>query len=181
MLTIFGLGVFGFLFFGMLWRTACRWRYLADRYAGQGKGPSLEEKNLRGAVLIGLGGYESLHGILKMSVHATGVSLRLLAPFSLFHTPLFIPFQDIKGWSTTWYLDAKSIELQFAKAPEVKMIVSADLAEWIAGFSRQQMVVRDISPPGGPAGRGWRAVVLANFGFSVVMLGFVLGLVIMAL
>lgn len=177
MLTFFGLSVFAFLFFGMLWRTACRWRYLAKNYAGA-TGPSLEDKGLQSAVLLGLGGYNALHGIVRTSVHETGVSFRVMTPFSLFHAPLFVPFEDIRGWSTTWYLDARSIELQFRKAPDVKMVVSEELAEWIASFAGRRMVLSEISAPEGRAGTGWRAFALVNAGVSVVMLTFVLAFLI---
>ena len=101
MLTIFGLGVFGFLFFGMLWRTACRWRYLAECYAVAARGPSLESRGRQSVVLLGMGGFNSLKGIMTTSVHETGVSFRIMAPFSLFHSPFFVPYEHIQGWATT--------------------------------------------------------------------------------
>lgn len=161
----------------MLWRGACRWRNLAQAYSGT-PGRSLEVRKLQSVVLLGLGGYNSLKGIVKTGVHQDGVSFRVMAPFSLFHAPLFIPYSDIRGWKTTWYLDAPSTELEFRNAPDIKMVVPADQAEWIQSYSGQKMQLRGISPPNGRAGRGWHAfaVVSAVLGFlsliSLVVLFF---------
>lgn len=170
MLSLFGMSVFLALFFGMLRATARRWRYLAQSYA-KVPGPPLEKRHMQSAVLLGLSGFNSLKGILTVGVHQTGVSLRVLPPFSLFHDPLFIPYGDISGWRTSWYLDARSTELQFRKAHDVKMVVPAELAEWIGGFAGEKMKLRETSPPGGRAGRGWHAFTLAHAGMSLVMLG----------
>ncbi len=170
MLTLFGYSVFAFLFFGMLFRHACRWRRLADAYAGVG-GRAIEKRTMQSAVLLGLGAYSSLKGLLTISVHETGVSLRVIPPFSLFHTPLLIPYKDIRGWETSWYLDAPSTELEFLCAPGVKMVMPADQAEWIRRFSGQKMVLRDIPPPNGKAGQGWRAFILTYAGIMIVMTG----------
>ncbi len=169
MLALFGYSVFAVLFFGALWRFACRWRYLADYYAAD-PGPPRTKRGLQSAVLLGLGGYNILKGILKVGVHDTGISLRILPPFNLFHKPLFIPYQEIEGWKTTWYLDARSTELAFRRAPEVKMVVPADLAQWIAGFSGRKLTLHDGPPPHGKAGRGWYAFALVTAAISLMML-----------
>lgn len=173
-LTIFGLAVFCFLYFGIIWRHTVRWRYLADFYAGDG-GPPFETRRVQSAVLIGLGGFESLHGIVNMSAHETGVGLRMLLPFSLFRKPLFIPYGDIEGWETTWYLDAPSTELSLRRAPDVKIVMSRERAEWLAGYSGRKFTVHDVPPPQGKAGQGWRRFVLGVLIYmaagTVVLLG----------
>jgi hypothetical protein len=165
--TIFGLAVFVFLYAGVIWRTSFRWRYLADTYAGDG-GPPIETRRMRGAVLIGPVAFESLHGIINISAHQTGVGMRMMLPFSLFRKPLFIPYGDIEGWETTWYLDAPSTELSFRRAPDVKVVISRELAEWLAGFSGRQLTLNDVPPPQGKAGQGWRAFVLAVLAFMLI-------------
>ncbi len=169
MLAVFGYSVFFVLFFGMLWRQAFRWRNLAQYYAGDG-GRLLEHRNLQSAVLLGQGGFNSLKGILKIGVNEKGVSLRVMKPFSLFHAPLFIPFADIRGWKTSWYLDAPSTELEFRRAPEIKIVVPSEQAEWIQSRAGQTMMLRDVPPPRGKAGQGWRAFLIAYAGYSLVML-----------
>ena len=164
--TIFGLAVFCFLYFGLLWRTSFRWRYLAGTYAGDGGAP-IETRRMRGVVLIGPVAYESLHGIVNISAHETGVGLRMMLPFSLFRKPLFVPYGDIEGWETTWYLDAPSTELSFRRTPEVKVTMPAKEAEWIAGFAGHKMVLHGAPPPQGKAGQGWRAFVLGSLLFML--------------
>ncbi len=171
--TLFGLASFCFIYFGLLWRTSFRWRYLADAYAGDG-GKPIDSRSMRGAVLIGPVAYESLHGIVNISAYETGVGLRMMLPFSLFRKPLFVPYGDIEGWETTWYIDAPSTELTLRRAPDVKVVISKELAEWLAGFSGQQLTLKNAPPPQGKAGQGWRLFVL---GSSVMTLA---GIVVMA-
>lgn len=126
--TIFGLAFFAVLYGAIVWRHSMRWRYLADAYAGK-SGQPVEARRMQSGVLIGLGEFESLYGILNISVHETGVGLRILLPYSLFRTPLFIPYSDVQGWVTTWYLNAPSTELSLRRAPDVKITMPAEQAE----------------------------------------------------
>ena len=169
MLSLFGTSVFIAIFGGMLWSNARRWRYLAQHYAAASTSP-IETRRLQSAVLIGIGGYNSLKGIVTIGVHDAGVSLRILAPFALFHAPLFIPYGDIRGWGTSWYLDARSTELTLRQAPDVKVVMPAEQAEWIARHAGHKMMLRDTSPPQGRAGRGSRAFALLHAGVSLGML-----------
>ncbi len=169
MLSVFGYGVFFVLFFGMLHAKARRWRMLAAVYGGDG-GPVREKRTMQSAVLLGIGGYNSLKGILTIGVHDRGVSLRVLPPFSLFHDALFIPYGDIRGWRTSWYLDVQSIELEFTGVPAIKMVVPADQAEFIGSFAGRKMTLSAAEPPQGKAGQGWRAFALVHAGLSLVMI-----------
>lgn len=178
MLHVFGLSAFAFFFGGALWMNAGRWRYLAKSYGGE-PGILLEKRSLQSAVLLGLGGFNSLKGILIIGLHETGVSLRILAPFSVFHSPLFIPYEDIRGWKTTWYLDAKSTELEFLRAPAIKMVVPADQAQWIRKYAGHQMVLRDVDPPLGKAGRGWHAFSVVHACIGLVMIVWVTAILLL--
>jgi hypothetical protein len=169
-LTVFGLAVFVFIYGGMLRANAYRWRYLAKSYAVE-SGPIIEKRNMRSAVLVGLGAFNSLKGILTIAVHENGVSFRVMPLFSLFHEPLFVPYSDIRGWRTTWYLDAPSSELEFRRAPEVKMVLPTDDAEWIRSHAGHEMFLRDVNPPQGNAGRGWHAFTVAYLFASLAMVG----------
>ncbi|MEZ5853219.1 MAG: hypothetical protein R3D67_00180 [Hyphomicrobiaceae bacterium] len=172
MMSIFGFTMFFGIFGGILWANARRWRKLAESYAGAPPAPAaLEERNLQSAVLLGLDGVNSLKGIVKIGVYEAGVSLRIMAPFSLFHAPLFIPYVDIQGWATSWYLDARSTELAFRQTPEVKIVMPAEQAEWIRSFAGHKMTLRETSPPDGKAGQGWRALALIHAALSLVLIG----------
>ncbi len=131
---------------------------------------SRSRSSLQSAVLLGLGGFNSLKGMVTFGLHETGLSMRVLPPFSVFHSPLFIPYDDIRGWKTTWYLDAKSAELEFHRAPEIKMIVPAEQAEWFRKYAGSNLVLRDVVPPHGKAGRGWYAFSLVSACISLAML-----------
>jgi hypothetical protein len=175
--TIIGLAFFAFLYGGIIWRKSFRWRYLADFYAGDG-GPPIETRRMRGTVLIGPVAYESLHGIVNISAHETGIGLRMMLPFSLFRKPLFVPYGDIEGWETTWYLDAPSTELSFRRAPDVKVVISKELAEWLAGFSGRKLLLNDAPPPQGMAGQGWRRFVLGVLIYMALGMIVLLGMTI---
>lgn len=126
---------------------------------------------MQNAILVGLNGYNTLHGIVKIGVHQQGMSLKILPPFSIFHSPLFIPFHDISGWATTWYLNAPSVELQLRQAPDVKIIMPAEQAEWVRKFSGHKMALHKQAPPNGKAGRGAYAFVLVHAGLVLGMVG----------
>lgn len=170
MMTVFGLVVFAAIFGGMLRANAYRWRYLAKSYAAEA-GPVLDARAMRSAVLIGLGAFNSLKGIVTIGIHKNGVSFRVMPIFSLFHEPLFVPYSDIQGWGTTWYLDARSSELAFRCAPNVKMVLPSEDAEWIRKHAGHKMTLRDVAPPQGNAGRGWHAVTVIHAFVSLAMLG----------
>ncbi|MEL7049058.1 MAG: hypothetical protein AAFO75_08895, partial [Pseudomonadota bacterium] len=110
-------------------------------------------------------------GIVKIGVHHEGISFRVLTPFSMFHPPLFVPFAEISGWSTTWYLNAKSNEFKFQRARDVQMVMCSEQAEWIRSHSGENLIIHDRAPAAGNAGRGARALSMAIAAMSVVMLG----------
>lgn len=170
-LTIIGPVVFVSLLFGILRTSARRWRYLAESYAAE-PGPVLDKRSMRSGVLIGLGAFNSLKGIVTIGIHENGVSFRLLPIFSLFHEPLFVPYGDIRGWRTTWYLDSHSSELEFRRAPDVKMVLPTDDAEWIRNYAGHKMTLRDVGPPKGKAGRGWHAFMVIHAFVSLAMVVF---------
>lgn len=169
MSMVFGWVVFALLYGGILWATSRRWRYLARSYASDA-GPALNKRTMRSAVLIGLGGIQSIKGIMTIAVHRNGVSFRMMRIFSLFHDPFFVPYSDISGWKTTWYLDARSSELQFRRAPDVKVVLPEEEAVWIRAYANGQMMLRDVNPPHGNAGRGWYAFSVGHAVLSLVMI-----------
>lgn len=167
MLSLFGTSVFLFLFFGMLRLNAYRWRYLSENYGAAGS-RVLEKRRMQSAVLLGLNGYNSLKGIVTIGRHDTGVSFRVMAPFSLFHAPLFIPYTDIKGARTRWYIDGPSTELEFTHAPDVKMIMPEEQAEWLQRHAGDVEFLNTVDPP--RAASGWRTFIIACVVFQLVMI-----------
>lgn len=173
MLNVFGLLVFAALLGGMLRAKAYRWRYLAQIYGGEA-GPVIDTRSMRSAVFIGLGAFNSLRGVITIGIHERGVSFRVMPLFSLFHDPFWVPYRDIRGWKTTWYLDAPSSELEFRRAPDVKLVVSADDAAWIQRHSGHAMPLSDQPPPHGSAGRGWHSLALGHAFAALIVIGWLL-------
>lgn len=169
MLHLFGLSVFGLLMGGMLWANSRRWRYLAAAYAGA-PDKAIERRKLQNAVLIDGSGFNALSGTVTMGLHEAGISFRIILPFSLFHEPIFVPYGDIRGWRTLWYLDAPSTELAFRRAPDVKMIVPFEQAKWLQTYSADRMELREVDPPQGRTGRGWFTFNLMHLILVVVMM-----------
>lgn len=159
-MMIFGYGVFAAIFGGMWWVGARRWRYLSGSYAAVAASEPINKRSMQSVVLLGLGGFNTLHGITTIGLHKSGISLRILPPFSLFHAPLFIPFDDIHGWRTSWYLNAKSTELRFQDAPDVQMVMPLELAEWVQSGANGQMQLSENAPSDGNAGQGWRSFLV---------------------
>ena len=119
-------------FLGFMWnRMAERWQYLATHYGRSWQGPQAF-KLLQNGIIRSQGGLsQSYSGILSIGVFANGIGLKLVPPFSAFHTPLFIPFNEIKAWDQKWYINSDSVELDFPSAPEVKIILPKDQVDWI--------------------------------------------------
>ena len=172
-LTVFGQVIVALLLGGMLRANAYRGRYLAKIYAGDA-GPVIEKRNMRSAVLIGLGAFNSLKGIITITVHERGVSFRVMPLFALFHHPFVVPYSDIRGWKTTWYLDARSSELEFRCAPDVKLVLPAEDAEWIRSHADHEMTLSDLRPPQGNVGQGWHAVLVVQAFASLTVIGWLL-------
>ncbi|MFY0612087.1 MAG: hypothetical protein JXQ99_11215 [Hyphomicrobiaceae bacterium] len=129
---------------------------------------------MRTAVLIGLGVTRSFPGCVAIGIHERGVSFRVIPILSMFCKPLFIPFRDISGWDTTWFLNAKSSELHFRRVEEIKMVLPAEDAEWIRGRGGNKMALNSFPPPQGNAGQRWRAVYLTYSFLMIAVVAFAL-------
>ncbi|MEO0620517.1 MAG: hypothetical protein AAFZ01_14715 [Pseudomonadota bacterium] len=88
-----------------------------------------------------------------------GVGISVMLPFGVFNPPLVVPHSEIVGYDTTWYLYARSCELTFRQVPEVKMILLAGDAEWLARCSGAAWTLHEGTAFGGPAGQIWRRMM----------------------
>jgi hypothetical protein len=169
-----GLGVaFGAAYL-IYFRDAHFWRYLAENYQRPWQRP-LAIRRFQHAVAYGIGPVsKSYNSILTIGLHDDGIALSVIPPFSFFHKPLFIPFADITGWKQIWYLNAKSFELGFAKAPEVKLVMPASQVEWIGAFSQGQMQVVHEHSPHGKRPNVWYAIILLQGIMGVCFLLYIL-------
>ena len=149
--TAFGLTIVG----GLLWfiykRHAADWERLAAVYGRPWREP-LEQRTLQNLLTYGPDKpIRAYKGLVTIGLYEDGVGIRpnrFLAPF---HDPVFIPYTDIKGWKQKWFIDAPSMELEFAGLPDMWMIMPERQAKWIASGASGQMQMNDFDRP--PHGR----------------------------
>lgn len=159
-LMAIGLGVFGGSLYLVYFRDAHYWRYLGKFYEAPWRRP-IETRYFQHAVAYGEGiASKSYNGLLTIGVHELGLALRILPPFSFFHKPLFIPYAEIKGWQQHWYLNAKSYELEFKSAPDVKLVMPASQIAWLQEKSRGQISVAGERSPHRQRPNIWYAVLV---------------------
>ncbi|WP_442510462.1 hypothetical protein SH528x_002085 [Novipirellula sp. SH528] len=80
-------------------------------------------------------GWNSYKGIATVGVTKEGILLQLIAPFSLFHPPLLIPYGATDVEPRKWYLIGKTVQYNLREVSDVKMIVHDDLQDWIESQS----------------------------------------------
>lgn len=170
--TLIGFAfVGGFLAF--MWkRMAFRWDYLATHFGQPWTNPPAF-KLMQNGIIYGLGGVsQSYSGILSIGVFANGIGFKVVQPFGLFHTPLFVPFDQIKAWNQDWYINADSVELEFPNAPEVKIIMPKDQIDWIHEQSRGGLAMpMDASPNQTDIGL-WKALAGFYIGMTILAILF---------
>ncbi|MEL7429576.1 MAG: hypothetical protein AAFN43_06215 [Pseudomonadota bacterium] len=170
--------VVGLLYF-IYHRSAFRWQYLAKSYA-RPWGKPLEIKHMQSVVLYGMRAGGNIHrGIVTIGIEKDGVAFKPLWFLAPFHEPLFIPYSDIRGWGQQWYLDDKSVELEFARAPEVKLLMAASEFKWIREFAGNRANITDARSPNNakPEFFYWFSLIvgLLSLGFGLVVVGSLLG------
>ena len=160
----FVIALLGFMY----WRDACHWRYLAEAY---GRTWTRPVRTRWGNVVL-YGKFpvsKSYNGITRLGLHSDGLSLKIMIPpYSIFCRPLFIPYRDIRGWDQSWYLNAKSTELELEAAPEVKIVMPREQLEWIRGMGGQEIEVTNRTSPHRDKPVLWHAYLVVSF---VVMIG----------
>lgn len=155
----FGVGLAGFMLTFLYKRHAVDWEPLAKAYGRPWREPALK-KRFANLVLYSEGRpARSYKGLVALGLHADGVALRhnrFLAPF---HPAIFVPYGDIRGWDQGWYLDAKSTELTFSKAPASRLIMPRKQVEWMLQLDPGAARISQDRPPHGT--RPWATFVLA--------------------
>jgi len=129
---VFGLlmviGLCGFIYK----RHAQEWEQLARVY-GRKWTPPIAVKHRRSMVLHKEGEPARTYaGIVTLGVYSDGIGLKPIPWLAPFHSPVFIPFGDIKGWQQKWYWDGPSVELVFSKTPALQIIMPAKQIDWIS-------------------------------------------------
>ena len=152
-------------------RDAVDWEKLEAAYGRDWTMPE-NTKNFATAMLYSEGRpAKSLKGLLTIGLYPFGVGLRPSRIFLPFQKPIFVPYEDIRGWQQNWYIDGKSIELAFRKTPEMRLIMPKDQVEWILEKSQVNLPISKDRPETG----NWPYL---TFIYSAVMGAATLGLII---
>lgn len=128
---------------------AVDWQKLVEVYGRDWQTPRLK-KRFAHMILYSEGRpAKSYNSMLDIGLLEDGIALRPSRIFAPFHPPIFIPYTDIEGWSQQWYLNAKSAELSFRKAPHMRMIMPRDQVEWMFSLTGLAAPVSAARPPHG--------------------------------
>ncbi len=173
-LFLYGLAFFVAIYGMVLYRTAFRWQHLAKHYERPWRStPAI--KHLQTAALYGEGvALNTYSGIVTLGVHPDGLAIKLLEPFGVFHPPLFIPYEEITAHRQNWYLNAKSVELEFRRIPDIKVVMPADQVSWIRRSSGADFDIIDEIPAHGQRPDVSRALMV-----TVGLLGVVTGVFVL--
>lgn len=179
MIDIFNQAI-GWMFGGMIVvvlmsliykRDAVDWDQLVSVYGRDWQTPRLS-KRFANMILYSEGRpAKSYKGILSIGLFDDGVALRpnpILVPFQ---RPIFIPYADIQGWDQGWYVDARSAELSFRKAPHMRMIMPREQVEWALSLAGSSVNISETRPPHGT--RPW-----ATYVYAWISLALAIGLVV---
>lgn len=172
--TILGLAFVVVLVGTIYKRDAIHWQHLEQAYGRPWQQPLRER--WASAVLYGKFPLsKAYNGILKLGVHKDGVSFRVMFPLiSYFCRPLFIPYRDIRGWNQTWYLNAKTVELELARAPEVKIAMPHDQLEWIRSTEGKGISMTNKPSPHHAKPKIWHAYTIVSSTVMIVTVLFLL-------
>jgi hypothetical protein len=139
------LGLLSFIY----WRHAIDWQAIEQAYHRPWQEP-MQMKRLQTLLLYSDGRMtKSYKGLLTLGLYRDGIGMRMNPVLVPFHRPVFIPFTDISGWTQKWFIDAKSVELSFAKVPHLRIIMPADQMDWVAGSSGGAVSISPEQPPHG--------------------------------
>jgi hypothetical protein len=140
-------------------RDAIDWEQLASVY-GQAWQPPRLRKRFANMILYSEGRpAKSYKGIIEIGLLEDGIAFRPNRILRPFQPPIFIPYTDIQGWDQGWYLDAKSAELSFRKAPQMRMIMPREQVEWMLSMTGGAVQISDDRPPHGT--RPWATFIYA--------------------
>ena len=142
-----GLFIVGGLLTFIYKRHAESWQKFQPFYGKDWENP-VAKKRMQNLLLYSKGDFARHYpGLVTFGVFPNGLGIRFMPILGAFHDPIFVPYEDIKGWHQTWYINAKSVELSFAKIPELRIILPASQVAWIAAQGYGNIPVSPEKPP----------------------------------
>lgn len=143
----FGLLIVGGLLSFIYRRQAESWQRLKPFYGRQWHG-AIATRHMQSMILYSKNDFlRSYAGIVTIGVFDDGIGIRFMPLLGAFHDPVFVPYNDIKGWRRPWYINAKSVELMFTKLPDLQIIMPASQVSWILAQGFGDFTVSSESPP----------------------------------
>ena len=130
-------------------RHAVRWEELAQAYGRPWLAPKARRR-CRQLVLYTEGEPARTYaGVVKIGLYEDGIGLKMNPVLMPFHPPLFVPFADVQAWRQRWYLNARSVELAFARRPHLRIIMPREQVAWIAEHAGVALPISDERPETG--------------------------------
>jgi hypothetical protein len=112
-----------------------QWRLVADLY-GAAPGDPPRARRFPELVVMNAGGLAFRRYVpLTVGIHARGISLRLSPGFSVGCPPIFLPFEELSIRPSSWYVWGEAWGIRAAKAPDVEIVVSDKLYDWMQAHS----------------------------------------------
>lgn len=140
-------------------RNAIDWEQLVGVYGRDWQAPLLQQR-FGDMVLYSEGRTpKSYNSLIQIGLHEDGVALRPNRFFVPFQPPIFVPYTDIQGWDQSWYLNVKSAELTFQKAPHMRLIMPRKQVDWMLTYAGGSAQMSDARPPHGTG--PWRSQLFA--------------------
>ncbi|MCH9809139.1 MAG: hypothetical protein K0U74_15545 [Alphaproteobacteria bacterium] len=125
-------GIMAFIWYRV---ALLRWHPFAEHY-GQVRETPVKTKYMQRVIVHGDGfAHNNYGGIVTVGVSRSGVHVKLLPPWSVFHQPLFIPYSDISVTERHWFL-FNAIEIKTRKAGNMRMVIYPELWQWIEDYAQ---------------------------------------------
>lgn len=130
MSSIFTAVFFAGALYGAFWSQNSRWRRLASAYPPDRPRTPKAEKSLVTIILWG-GGFAFMKYFgVTVGVCDDGLSLRLVFPFSIGSSPVFLPFGEISIVRTSWFLNSGSFAIKTARGG-FEAIIDEEVLGWL--------------------------------------------------
>lgn len=171
MSVLFGLAiVYGILAF-IYRRHAEEWQRLARVYSGVKQTPQAVKRFGQMVLYADGAPARTYKGVVSIEIHFDGFALMPMQWLIPFHDPVFIPYRDIKGWTQDWYIDGKSVELEFSQAPGLRIIMPKSQLDWIKQTSGRSLSMSSERPPNGRGPWASRGLALMSgaMGLSLIV------------
>lgn len=166
----FGLALVCGLLYFVYKRFAADWEDLAGIYGRPWQPPRIQKRFANLVVYSEQRPPRTYKGVVSIGLHEDGIGLRPNRWLVPFHEPVFVPYDEIKGWRQDWYLDTPSVELSLRRAPALRLIMPKHQVEWLTRFADESIPISPDRPPhGGPWLSRGAAIVLGLLTVAMVV------------